>query len=100
MKTITQQIQQEISTMPSNLLEEALNYIISLKKTISQSKEVNIKDYIIDINQKKENTSEIFNEKTKQDLKQSENEIKKGNVYSFDNSDNALTFLDKIIEEK
>ena len=76
--TTTQQIQQEIMSLPADILQEVLDFALFLQQ------------------KKAQNQDEVFNAASEKLLRQSQAEIEAGDAYSFDNPDDAIAFAKNI----
>ena len=82
MTTIQRQIQQEISALPDYAIEEVLDFARFLREKFAR-----------------EDRKEILNPASEALLRASEEEYERGDVYSFETSEDAIKFLENAIKK-
>ncbi len=81
MTTIQRQIQQEIMSLPADILQEVLDFALFLQQ------------------KKMQNQDEVFNSSSEALLQASEEEYERGDIYSFKTTKESIQFLENALNK-
>ena len=81
MTTIQRQIQQEIMSLPADILQEVLDFALFLQQ------------------KKMQHQDEVFNSSSEALLQASEEEYERGDIYSFKTTKESIQFLENALNK-